>query len=108
MTRPDNLDVSTKESRAKFYNSEEWRQMRDYIRKRDNYECLFCKRDGGVTTRHDAVLEVDHIKELEHYPELALEETNLRTLCRDCHNKRHERFNYRPRNKEKKWDDEWW
>ena len=104
----DRLSVSSKESRARFYNSQRWRQMRDYVLRRDGYECLFCKEEGKVTTTYDAVLEVDHIKELEHHPELALDEGNLRVLCKDCHNKRHERFNYRPRNKEKKWDDEWW
>ncbi|EPI26147.1 hypothetical protein D352_00121 [Enterococcus faecium LA4B-2] len=54
------------------------------------------------------MLEVDHIKEFEFFPELALELENLRTLCKDCHNKRHGRFNYRKSKKKKKWDDEWW
>ncbi|EOI7562396.1 HNH endonuclease, partial [Enterococcus faecalis] len=33
---------------------------------------------------------------------------NLRTLCKDCHNKRHGRFNYRESKRKRKWDDEWW
>ena len=65
----------------KFYNSTKWRRMRDYVLRRDGYECLFCKEEGKVTTTYDAVLEVDHIKELEHHPELALDVDNLRTLC---------------------------
>ena len=82
--------------------------MRAYILERDNYECQWCKRDGKVTSKADSVLEVDHIKELKDYPELALDETNLRTLCKDCHNKRHERFNYREKKKNIKWNDEFW
>nr|DAR84995.1 MAG TPA: HNH endonuclease [Caudoviricetes sp.] len=50
-------------------------------------------------------LEVDHIKELEFYPEFALDIDNLRTLCKACHNKRHDRFDKNDRNFRK---DEWW
>jgi 5-methylcytosine-specific restriction enzyme A len=101
-------EYKTKEQKSKFYNSKPWKQLREDIKKRDNYECQWCKEEGGVNTSSHTVLEVDHIKELEHHPELALEEDNLRTLCRDCHNKRHKRFNYKVRQKEKKWPDEWW
>ena len=90
----------------KFYNSAEWRKMRDYILKRDCYECVWCAQEGRVATRADGVLEVDHIKELSSHPELALDERNLRTLCKSCHNKRHERFEYREKIKSIKWDDE--
>lgn len=82
------------QERRNFYNSVEWKQMHDYILNRDHHECLWCKADGKVTTDADAVLEVDHIKELEFYPELRMDPNNLRTLCKDCHNKRHHRMNY--------------
>ncbi len=102
------LDTSSKKARRIFYTSSDWRMMRAYILERDNYECQWCKRDGKVTSQLDSVLEVDHIKELKDYPELALDESNLRTLCKDCHNKRHERFNYREKKKNIKWNDEFW
>ncbi len=51
---------------------------------------------------YESILEVDHIKELETNPELALDPDNLRTLCKDCHNKRHDRMNYGRATKEKK------
>jgi len=93
----------------KFYKSKKWRTLRAKVLERDNHECQWCKKDGKVTLRNDATLEVDHIKELEKYPELALDMNNLRTLCRDCHNKRHKRFNYDPENvREIKWNDERW
>lgn len=102
------LDTSSKKARRIFYTSDDWRTMRAYILERDAFECQWCKRDGKVTSKADSVLEVDHIKELKDYPELALDETNLRTLCKDCHNKRHERFNYREKTKNIKWNDEFW
>lgn len=86
------MDTSTKELRHLFYQSTEWRQLRLKALERDHYECLWCKNEGRVTTSH---LEVDHIKELEYYPELALDIDNLRTLCKYHHNMRHERFQFR-------------
>lgn len=96
------LDVTTKAARDQFYHSVSWRTLRQEALERDHYECLWCKAKGKVTRKN---LEVDHIKELKDYPELALAIENLRTLCKDCHNKRHERFfkeekSYR--------NDEWW
>lgn len=102
------INVSTKYARAKFYGSAEWKLLRQSILERDNFECVFCKAEGKVTDSNISILEIDHIKELKDHPELALEPSNLRTLCKDCHNKRHERFNYRPSERKKKWDDEWW
>ena len=86
------IDVSTRETRHRFYISTDWLKLRDKVLARDNYECIWCKAEGKVTTRKRAVLEVDHIKELEHYPQYALDINNLRTLCKDCHNKRHNRY----------------
>ena len=100
--------VKTRVDRAKFYGSPEWRRLRKECLDRDNHECQWCKADGRVTMSSDAVLEIDHIKELEFYPEYALDINNLRTLCKDCHNKRHDRMNYRGEHKKRKWDDEWW
>lgn len=104
------IDTTSKETRAEFYNSNEWKEKRERIKERDNNECVWCRKEGKVTTNSHEVLEVDHIKELAEHPELALEDDNLRTLCKDCHNKRHGRMNYRHTNKkENKWsDDERW
>lgn len=88
----------------RFYLSTAWKHKRLEILERDNYECVMCREEGKVTTSKDAILEIDHIKELDDYPELALENSNLRTLCRKCHNKRHNRFGFKP--VQKKWDDE--
>ena len=102
------IDVSSREARSRFYQSHEWKELRHRVLERDNFECQWCKAEGRVNTDNHSVMEVDHIYELKDYPELALEENFLRALCKDCHNKRHERFNYRPKAKEIKWNDERW
>ncbi len=94
-------DYQTLEQKRKFYDSQDWKQLREVVKKRDNYECQECKRSGNVTVdtneysesaqRKKIVLVVDHIKELEDYPELALEIENLETLCVKCHNVKHGR-----------------
>lgn len=103
-------NVETKEDRANFYGSSAWRKLRLQALERDNFECQWCKAEGKVTDWSSAVLEVDHIQELEFHPELALEINNLRTLCKDCHNKRHGRMKYKSRNKKNNRfaNDEWW
>lgn len=111
MQTPNGYEVDTKEHRAQFYSSSEWRRLRDEAMSRDHYECVWCAAEGKVTT--DQVLEVDHIKELEYYPQYALDIDNLRTLCKECHNKRHNRFEYKARAKKtKKYSsvnyEEWW
>lgn len=101
------IDTSTHESRAKFYESQQWKSLRQAVLERDHYECVMCKENGKLTTTQDSVMEVDHIKELEFYPELALDPNNLRTLCKDCHNKRHHRFNYSTNHKAWKSTNKW-
>lgn len=103
------IDTTSKETRALFYNSSAWKDKRKEILERDHYECQWCKEEGRVTIADESALEVDHIQELEDYPELALKADNLRTLCKDCHNKRHGRMNYKHRNpKINRWQDERW
>lgn len=104
------IDVSTRDSRRRFYLSSQWQRIRKEVLERDHYECQWCASEGRLTTQADSVLEVDHIKELEYYPEHALDKDNLRTLCKECHNKRHERFQFKGKaKKERKFrEDEWW
>ena len=68
-----------------FYSSERWKKKREMILKRDNYRCQICKRYGRIK---QATI-VHHIKELDEYPELAFENSNLQSLCMGCHNKMH-------------------
>lgn len=109
-------EYRTREQKRKFYDSVAWRRTSEEVKKRDNFECQECKRNGYVTVdtneysesakRKKIKLVVDHIKELEDYPELAFDADNLETLCVRCHNKKHERV-FELINKPK-WDDERW
>lgn len=74
-------DYKSREGRSKFYGSSEWRNIRLFVLERDGRECVLCKKEGKVTTDKHSVLEVDHIMELEYYPEEATNIDNLRTLC---------------------------
>jgi 5-methylcytosine-specific restriction endonuclease McrA len=74
------IEVSTRQDRANFYGSSTWRKLRQEVLERDHYECQWCKDEGKVVSINDTILEVDHIKELEHYPELATDMDNLRVL----------------------------
>ncbi|EGQ0314122.1 HNH endonuclease [Staphylococcus pseudintermedius] len=98
-----------KSKRKQFYKSKAWNNVRQRVLARDNYECQECKKNGIVTTNNPEkhkTLDVDHIKELEFYPDLALEMDNLITLCIKCHNKKHNR--YQKRKRKQRWNDEWW
>ncbi|WP_284037451.1 HNH endonuclease [Neobacillus sp. 114] len=102
-------DYKTYEQKMRFYKSAGWQAIRQQALVRDNYECQECKRQGKVYTDHHDPdkrkrLDVDHIKEIEHHPELALELDNLQVLCVWHHNEKHGRFS----KKENKWDDEKW
>lgn len=102
------IDYNTYKVRKSFYNSKSWQEVRAYVLHRDNYECVWCKEEGRVTTDD---LEIDHIKELQDRPDLRLEVDNLRVLCKVCHNKRHQRFQYggnQFKPKDNKWQDEKW
>lgn len=95
-------EYKTKEQKRKFYDSGEWKRLREEVKKRDNYECQECKRNGFVcidtnwysekAKRKKIQLVVHHIKELEYHPNLALEIDNLETVCVRCHNKEHGRL----------------
>ncbi|WP_342355263.1 HNH endonuclease [Rummeliibacillus suwonensis] len=78
--------MMSKEERYKFYRSKEWERVRQQALERDNYECQECKRNGRCfTDKHNQdkhkSLDVNHIKDLEHHPKLALHMDNLETLC---------------------------
>lgn len=83
-----------KKFNIKFYRSREWKHKRKEILIRDNFECQMCKQNGRVTTQdalknNNQYLTVHHIKHYDEFPNLALTDDNLITLCPSCHNKVH-------------------
>ncbi len=74
-----------------FYHSTEWKALRRVALDRDGGMCCDCMdkfRAGLIKKPHRADV-VHHIKNRKDYPELALDLSNLRSLCDTCHNKRH-------------------
>lgn len=69
------------------YKDKKWRHKRETILRRDDYQCRECKRYGKTTKAE----QVHHIYPLENYPELALNNHNLISLCTSCHDKMHNR-----------------
>jgi 5-methylcytosine-specific restriction endonuclease McrA len=56
----------------------EYKAWRRAVFERDDYTCQMCRIRGGQ-------LQADHIKSYAHFPELRLDVSNGRTLCRPCH-----------------------
>lgn len=86
--RKDYDDKRKDDRYRKFYKSTQWKIVRDYILKRDNYICQECIKDNKMTICNT----VHHIVEVKDDFSKALDESNLITLCADCHNKIHNRF----------------
>lgn len=65
-----------------------WNSCRLKTLSRDGFMCQICYGSG---------IEVHHIKPIRSHPSLVFEESNLITLCKDCHLKTY--------NKEKEWEE---
>lgn len=77
-----------------FYNSPEWKQLRQKVLKMDRNECQRCRGRG----RYTKATTVHHVNYVKKHPELALEiyymwqgkrKRNLLSLCHDCHEEVH-------------------
>ncbi|MFC1869686.1 HNH endonuclease [Chloroflexota bacterium] len=67
-----------------FYDSPEWMVMRSKVIEEEGPVCNECKKN--IPVKRD--ISVDHIKPRSKYPELALDRTNLRVLCRSCNSRK--------------------
>ena len=82
-----------------FYKTKEWLRKREVILKRDNYQCRECKRFGKTVEANT----VHHVLPLHERPDLKLDNRNLISLCEDCHEKMHNRFNDKIRKLGEEW-----
>ena len=69
------------------YHSQDWKRKRNFILKRDGYQCQLSKRDG-LRVEADTV---HHIFPVKDYPEYAMCTWNLISLSRAAHNTLHDR-----------------
>lgn len=92
-TRQKICDSARKGEQSNLYrtggnNTRQWRkQVADYWYKRKN--ALYIKFDGICAIRNKKYelqdLQIDHIKPVSQYPELAYEESNIRLIHKDEH-----------------------
>ena len=66
--------------KSKFYSTQEWKRVRYQAFVRYGNICMCC----GISREDGAVIQVDHIKPVHKYPELALDINNLQILCASC------------------------
>lgn len=77
-------DSRTKEANyiTAFRSSRAWQKKRDAIKTRDKSLCLYCASKGRYIFKG---LSVHHIQPIYKKWNLRLEDSNLITLCRTCH-----------------------
>jgi len=68
--------------KVKFYKSKYWRDLRKYVLI-DNPLCEECKKNGIL----EPSIDCHHIIDIVQMPELALNNDNIKALCRSCHGK---------------------
>ena len=90
--------IATKDLHG-FYVSKEWLALRKTVLKNQKNECQRCKAKG----KYRKATVVHHVKELVKYPELALEESNMECLCRNCHEAHHGRIKKNTFVNEERW-----
>lgn len=69
----------------KFYNCNEWKILKEKKLQDEQYRCERCKK-LAVEVHHKKPIQTDEGWELR------LDYYNLESLCVDCHNYRHKRF----------------
>ncbi len=80
---------------SSFYNSKAWSVVRERIRGRDHRLCRLCLSKK----KFKPMQIVHHIKELKDYPKLGLIDTNLISVCANCHKFIHKEYDKGPSNK---------
>ena len=69
----------------KFYDSKLWKDAREYVLKRDRYQCQDCKVMAAEEVHHIKELTPDNIND----PMVSINPSNLISLCYNCHKLRH-------------------
>jgi 5-methylcytosine-specific restriction protein A len=83
-----NKNTTYHERYSEFYNSKEWKALRNYKWGMANGLCEHCLKKGIVRQAR----EVHHIVPIEEDWNKRLDIDNLVALCNDCHNFEHLRI----------------
>ena len=70
-----------------FYKSDAWKKVREEVILRAGGRCEICGKPG-TEVHHKIHLTLDNLDD----PLISLNKDNLLLLCKDCHNKMHDRF----------------
>ena len=73
---------SIRTEEQKFRSTAQWQRKRWQVLQRDGFCCRLCLHNHKMETRG---LQVHHIVKMRDNPSLRLEDTNLITLCPECH-----------------------
>lgn len=76
------ISKQNRTERENIMSTFEYKIWRKAVFERDNWTCVWCMKRG-------CKLHADHIQLFSEYPELRFAIDNGRTLCINCHNKRH-------------------
>lgn len=78
----------------KFYNSKEWKSLRQYLIAIRGPICQHCgkliSRSIDIIAHHVIELTAENVND----PNIALNEDNVELVCFDCHSATHERYGY--------------
>ena len=81
---PNKPAKSKRDSRAnRFRQTRAWRNKAREIKERDQYLCQYCRQVLGLLNTKN--LEVHHIESISSNYLKRLDDDNLLTLCRQCH-----------------------
>ena len=72
----------------RFYNSVDWKNIREKIRNKDNGLCLVCLDNKEIKQMNT----VHHIEELKENWDARFYEDNLISVCESCHQKIHKQY----------------
>jgi 5-methylcytosine-specific restriction endonuclease McrA len=75
------IDLKTPEGRKRFYQSNEWRVLREVKLANDPW-CEKCLNDDHIKILAE---DVHHIIDIKTDPTKCLEYANLKSLCKACH-----------------------
>lgn len=74
-----------------FYHTKAWKRVREAALMRDHYLCVPCLEAyrRGDARKPRTATTVHHIIPRSERPDLALELSNLQSICTVCHNQAH-------------------
>ena len=92
----EKYDRARNPEHVKFYNSTEWKMLKEKKLQDVQYKCQLCNADykNGKKSMSEVKLATDvhHIVEIADDFNKRLDYRNLYAVCHDCHNKIHGRF----------------